>query len=375
MNRFQVFSGEAGVRTLEPAWRALTAQVAPRRHFHHVEWYLALAATLDRHGPGPLNCIAVFSEDRRLAAVLPMRLVRTEIGPLKLNAIRLVSDHLDNETARDIVLSPGLTQTSFLQGFVRHLAEHETSWDVIELPGILEDSHAAEALRHSPQIPHLLLPGGAWGRCEFISCAAGDRPFERLSKGFRQNLRTSGNKLKTSSVAFEFARTEDALLQLFPEFLKVESSGWKGELGTSVLKTPIADTFLRKLIAHFASIGGCEIHVMRKDHASIAALFGIVTDGIWYIFRIGYDETYHRASPGHLIIENLLRRRAAHGSFDVLTPYNAPPWFQAWKPDKALSLFNAYLFRPSPKGLELARHVAMLLQAQPGRSLSAVGIP
>jgi hypothetical protein len=82
---------------------------------------------------------------------------------------------------------------------------------------------------------------------------------------------------------------------------------------------------------------------MRKDNQPIAALFGIVTNRIWYMFRIGYDETCHRIFPGHLIIENLLGQRAEQSSFDVLTPYNAPVWFRAWKPDKTLALFHVYV--------------------------------
>jgi CelD/BcsL family acetyltransferase involved in cellulose biosynthesis len=366
MNRVEMFSGEKGLRSLEPAWRSLTAQPASMRHFHRVEWYLALAATFETHGLGKLQCFAAFSDRETLAAILPMHLLRKQIGPFQLNAMRLVSDHSDNQTARDFVMSPGLAQTSFFQGFVRFMADNFSSWDVIELPGILEDSYAAAALKHCPQIPHFMMPGGAWGRCEFISCGDGDYPFERLSKGFRQNLRTAHNKLKPGSVSFESARTERALLEFLPELLKVESSGWKGELGTSVLKTPPAGTFMRKLISHFGPIGGCEIHLMRTDNASVAALFGIVTDKIWYIFLNGYDEAYHRISPGHLIIENLLAQRAPHNSFDVLTPYNAPPWFRAWKPDKTVRIFDAYLFRPSAKGVELARQVAAFLHAHPG---------
>jgi hypothetical protein len=293
-----------------------------------------------------------------------MRAVRTQIGPFQLASMRLVSDHGDFHTARDLLLPSALAQTGFFQGLVRFMADQDPTWDVIELLGILEDSCAAAALKYCRQTPFLIGPGGAWGHCEFISCADGDRPFERLSKGFRQNLRTAHNKLKARSISFEIARAENDLLELLPEFLKVESSGWKGELGTSMLKTPAAVTFLRELISSFAPVGGCEIHLMRVDNEPVAAMFGIVTDKTWYVFRIGYNEAHHRASPGHLIVENLLRRRSGHGCFDALTPYGAPPWFRAWKPDKTSRVSNAYVFRPSARGLDLARQIAAFQQSQ-----------
>ena len=361
MIRVQFFDGAAGVRALAPAWRSLTAQLQSRRHFHHVEWHLALTETFERHNLVSLRCAAVFSDDN-LVAVFPFRFMRMQLGPIQLNALRLASDHIDAATARDFVLAPGLAETGFFQGFAKYMAEHDASWDVMELPGILEDSLAAKALNHCPQLPFLQVPAGPWGRVEFISFGEDDQPLNRLTKGFKQNLRTAHNKLKAELITFETASAEHDLLRSLPEFLKVESSGWKGELGTSALKDAATGTFLRQLISHFAPIGGCEIRLMRIDNAAIATMFGMVVDNIWYIFRIGYDETYHRASPGHLIIENLLKERASNKTFRVVTPYNAPPWFGAWKPDGILQIFNAYLFRPSPHGLKLAKHVATIMQ-------------
>jgi hypothetical protein len=360
MIRVQIFDGAAGVRALAPAWRSLTAQLQSKRHFHHVEWHLALAETLERHNLAPLRCAAVFSGDA-MVAVFPFRFMRVQLGPLQVNALRLASDQIDAATARDFILAPGLAQTGFFQGFVKYMAEHHAWWDIMDLPGILEDSLAATALKHCSQLPILQTPGGAWGRVESISSGDDDQPLNRLTKGFRQNLRTAHNKLKAELVTFEIASAEHDLLRLLPEFLKVESSGWKGELGTSALKDPATGTFVRQLISHFAPIGGCEIRLMRIGDAAIATMFGIVTDNIWYIFRIGYDEAYHRASPGHLIIENLLKERRTNKSFRFVTPYNAPPWFGAWKPDSILQIFNAYLFRPSPDGLKLAKQAATIM--------------
>jgi Acetyltransferase (GNAT) domain len=357
--RVERFSGALGVRALAPAWRALTAQLPSRRHFHHVEWYLALAETLERHNLRPLFCIAVFAGDA-LVAVFPYREDRLQLGTHALRLMKLASDQGEGETARDFVIAPALVGGNFFQGLVKYLAEHDASWDVILLQGIVEDSLAATALSNAPKLPYFQTPGGALDRrrIEFISCGTADQPFERLSKGFRQNLRTAHNKLKCREITFETGRSESDLLRLLPEFMAVETSGWKGELGTSAHKEAKTNTFLRQLIAHLGPSGGCEIALLRADAQPIAALFGVVLDGIWYIFRIGYDEDYHRASPGHLVIESLLKRNATQTSFTTLTPYNAPAWFSAWKPDSR-QIFNAYVFRPSAEGVKLARHIEL----------------
>jgi len=362
--RVELFSGKAGLYKLAPAWRLLTAQLKFKRHFHQVEWYLALAETFERHNMVPLRCFAIFIGDG-LVAVFPYRPMRIKVGAISLRAMLLVSDQSEAQTARDFVRAPVLAESNFLEWFVEYMAQNHATWDVIALLGILEDSFAAAALKNSPQLSIIQTEGGAWGRIECISCGDGDRPFERLSKGFKQNLRTAHNKLNSEQVTFQTAWTESDLERLLPEFLKVESSGWKGELGTSALKDPATNTFLRQLISHLGPSGGCEIHLMQVNDETIAALFGIVMDNVWYIFRIGYDESYHRASPGHLVIENLLKHRATHKSFDVITPYNAPPWFHAWKPDRILQIFNAYLFRPSPEGIKLAKQIDAMKRSSP----------
>jgi CelD/BcsL family acetyltransferase involved in cellulose biosynthesis len=372
MIRVQVFSGEAGIRELAPAWRSLTAQLPSRRHFHHVEWYLALAETLQRHNLAQLECVAVFSAST-LVAVFPFRRMPMQFATMDLRALRLASDQIDSQTARDFIIAPDLVETGFLARFVEFMAKHDPAWEIMHLPGILDNSSAAAALKHNAELPYLLTPGGLFGRIELITCGENDRPFERLSKGFKQNLRTSHNKLKAEQVTFEVARTQTALTTLFPEFLNVESAGWKGDLGTSALKEPWTNTFLRQLISHFGPSGGCEIHVMRVNGKPIATLFGIVTNNIWYILRIGYDEAYHQCSPGHLILENLLKPGTTPKPFNVLTPYNAPPWFHAWKPDKLQQIFNGYIFRPSPKGIELANRAAVILQAQASQPPKTTG--
>ncbi len=362
--RVEVFSGSAGLRTLAPAWRSLTSQLKFKRHHHHVEWYLALAETFEQHKLAPLRCIAVFSASNVLVAVFPCRYMRLIIGAIELKVIRLVSDHSENNTARDVIMASVLHATDFFQEFLKYLAQHDPVWDVVLLEGLLEDAFATVALQRVSQLPRFQTPGG-WGRMEFISCGDEDRPFERLSRGFKQNLRTAHNKLESEDVTFEVARMQGDVIRLFPDFLKVESSGWKGELGTSALKEPPTSTFLHQLMMHFGPSAGCEIHVMRVSDQPIASLFGIVTDNVWFIVRTGYDESYHRISPGHLIIENLLKQRATNKGFNTLTPYNAPPWFHAWKPDRILKVYDSWVFRPSSRGSELANQIAMIMRHVP----------
>jgi Acetyltransferase (GNAT) domain len=355
--RIERFSGSAGLRALAPAWRQLTAQLPARRHFHHVEWYLALAETLEKHSLQPLHCIAVFSRDA-LVAVLPYRQDLLQFGPYPLRVMKLVSDQGDGETARDFIMAPELVQGSFFQGLVKYLAQHDESWDVISLHGILQDSYAAITLQSSPQLPFFQTPGGALdrGHIFFLSCGDGDQPLERASELFREDLRKAHNQTKSEEVTFVVARAEHELTRVLSDLLRVEPSCWVGTMG-SALKDAAASTFMCELVGQFGPKGECELRVMRVGDRRAAAVFGLVTDGIWYMFSIGYDETFERALPGHLVIENLLETRAEHPMFSVITPYSAPDWFEDWNPNLISDVYNAYIFRPSPEGVRLAREI------------------
>jgi hypothetical protein len=99
---------------------------------------------------------------------------------------------------------------------------------------------------------------------------------------------------------------------------------------------------------------------MRVRDRPIASIFGVVTDEIWFLFRTGYDEKYHRVSPGHLIIENLLKQNAVKTEFGTFTLYNATPWFSPWKADRTLKVYNKWVFRPSQSGWELGQKLLVM---------------
>jgi Acetyltransferase (GNAT) domain len=361
--RVEIFNGSAGLRELAPRWRSLTSRLNFKRHHHHFEWHLALAETLDENDfVASAKYIAAFSDDNTLVAIIPFRFVRLEIGSFQLKVIRLVSDQDDSPIARDIVIEPTLARTDFLQEIVRCLADLDTNWDAILFGDVLEDSLAAVALQRVSRFPYFQTPGGAHGRMEFLSCGKEDRPFEGLSKGFKQNLRTAHNKLKSQNATFEIAQTEADLTNLLPDFLKVESSGWKGELGTSALQHSPTHTFLRLLIRHLGPKAACEIHVMLVRDQPISSIFGIVMNEIWFLFRTGYDESYHSVSPGHLIIENLLKQNSAKTEFGTFTLYNVPPWFSPWKADRTLKVYNKWAFRPSERGWKLGQKLLTMIQ-------------
>jgi len=359
--RVEMFQGAAALQTLAPAWRTLAARLLPRRHFHCVEWYLALCDTFARFSLDDILFFAVSCRDE-LVAVLPFRRIAIDLAGVEVRALQLLSNVLEAATVRDIVLPAPSAHPELLDVLVRHFDRTEGSWDLLSFPGLLQESGAVGAIGLSPKLPLTCTPAGLGSRIELVSCGDSDQPFARLSKGFRQNLRTAHNNLRGQDVRFITATTPSELAECYPAFLSVESSGWKGEEGTSVARQPIVDKFLQNVMAHFGPRGECEIHLMSVDDRTVAAMFCVVIDDVCFIARTGYDETFSKVSPGHLILEYVIRRRGAAGHLKAVTPYNSPRWFEAWKPDVVLPILNAYVFRPSLEGLQLRNRVETSLR-------------
>src|SRR6516164_7455620 len=87
--RMEVFHGKEGLLKLAPAWGKLKDRVRNRRHFHRVEWYLALAETFETFGPaGSLICFGFFSSGD-LVSALPFRPIQIDVAGIRLRAMQL----------------------------------------------------------------------------------------------------------------------------------------------------------------------------------------------------------------------------------------------------------------------------------------------
>ena len=337
--------GNQGLHDLKRDWSRLYARIRTRRHLHQIEWYVALAQTFEHAQSGNLVCLRV-SHGTRPILIMPLQAVRVSDGHSQLKVLELLSDPTGHQSARDFLIDEAFEETTLLADLLGYLAKIDRSWDIISLRGILANSCAFSSMKKATKLNVMRSPGGHWGKNEFVTCAPGHDPFSRLSKSFRQNLRTAHNKLKGRDVSYISVNTCLDVQEMFSDFLNVESSGWKGEEGSSVLKIPSLQYFLTHLTKLLAASNGCEIHVMKVDGKVAAALFCVVADGISYLLRTGYDEALHLASPGNLLFEHLLKTKGAAGNTVIVAPYNAPPWFKAWRPDVILGIYNVIIRRP-----------------------------
>lgn len=96
-------------------------------------------------------------------------------------------------------------------------------------------------------------------------------------------------------------------LDAFEAFLRLEASGWKGQGGTALLSTEQTANFSRSFIAAMAAQDRLRIDLIRFKGEAIAALVLVEHQGRSHAWKIAFDETLARFSPGQRVTLQALR--------------------------------------------------------------------
>jgi CelD/BcsL family acetyltransferase involved in cellulose biosynthesis len=118
-------------------------------------------------------------------------------------------------------------------------------------------------------------------------------------KHFR-DLQRKGRKLASElgDIAFVDRAGE---LQAVDDFLALEAAGWKGEQGTALASGPGAE-FFRAICGRFAETGRLQMITMQAGHRIVAMMSALVAGDGLFCFKIAYDESLGRFSPGTQLI-------------------------------------------------------------------------
>ena len=117
----------------------------------------------------------------------------------------------------------------------------------------------------------------------------------------RQARRLAGTADVRLSTVAEPAAVGDALVN----FLTLEAGGWKGRAGTAAIADEAIRAFMTRAVMGLAAEGKAAIHrIMVGDRAAAAAIILKSGDRAWF-WKIAYDETLARFSPGVLLAADI----------------------------------------------------------------------
>ena len=268
------------------AWRDLSVRALDPNVFYDPAFALPAAPVF-----GDPGAVVVWSKGGHLIGLFPARVAR-RYG---------VMAALTGWTHPYAPFGVPLVDREEAEGAITAFLDHaEAKGMLVLLPLIAAEGPFATALSRV-----LVRRGGAMERygahARALLAPADDRIryldhiAHRKLKELRRQRRRLADKGK---VSFDTARTPDAVASAFAQFLTLEAAGWKGRFGSAAIEHPAISAFMQQAVTRLAADGRVRIDRLTQHGRALAATITLCAGDSAWLWKIAYDETVARASPG-----------------------------------------------------------------------------
>ena len=132
-----------------------------------------------------------------------------------------------------------------------------------------------------------------------------------------KELRRQRNRLADrGEVTLHIASEPESVASALETFLALEASGWKGKRGTALVQDEGDAAFIREAAQKLAERGEFEVLTLCAGSQAAAACLAIKSGRRAYFFKLAYDETESKTSPGVQITLDLTRHLCAGGGIE-----------------------------------------------------------
>ena len=319
--------GGDGLIALREQWMDLLCRALNPTFLHELPWSLAVATALKS---GRVVFYFVYDRDR-LVAVIPLEYRARWNGPVRLRALHLPSH--SNIYLNDILLDRDYVDKDVLGAVLEAVSGQPQGlrWDYFKL----RKFNARSAL-------YAYLQGRAVelrevGGSAFIPCR-NRADIQGISKKAWKNANRLARKAadEVGPLALTHSTPGEPLEPWFEDFMRIESSGWKGEdgTGTSLLLDKRAQAFFRALIVENAENWETRVYVLCFGEAQVASVLCICSGQVLYVLKTGYNEEYKAYGPGSILIARLIEIMAENPDVSAINLTTAPPWSERWHFDR-----------------------------------------
>ncbi|MBN8955937.1 MAG: GNAT family N-acetyltransferase [Rhizobiales bacterium] len=336
----------ADLADIAPAWRDLARRALEPNVFYEPEFALATAPVF---GP-KVEVLLVWSrqEPRRLVGFFPFQISHRRYG--------LFPSVLVGWTHPYAPLGTALVDGDAPEAVVAALFDYVAASS--DLPRLMLFPLAPTQGRWANALAAALVRRG--GRVALFDqhrrallAPPGDRKTyldRSVSRGKRKELRRQLRRLsERGALVVSQALTPEAIGPALEAFLALEAKGWKGRTGSAAIMQAGVGAFMRQAMHDLSARGGARLVLLSVADRPIAA--GIVLrsgERAWF-WKIAYDETEARASPGVQLTIELTRSLLADATLE--------------QTDSCATAGHPMIDRLWLERLELADH---LLQIGPG---------
>ena len=361
----EVLTNLAQLRALAPDWEALAADaLEPNPFYEH--WMLLPA--LEAYGAGDgFRCIAVW-DNGTLGALFPMR--------LKWGWRRMPLTALRSWRHRNMLTcTPLIRAKAGHQGAAQYIAAVVGSGlaSLVEFDWIAAGGPFFAALTDAMaqgQWPWMLTD--AYARALLVR---GRDPRECFNSNMKNNLRRWRARLAAAGALTPVRLAPGDDLAAWTEaFMRLEASGWKGRAGSALACREDDRRFVAAVFGEAFRRGQLQISGLDLGGRPLARHIMISAGDGSFSFKLAYDETHAKCSPGILAeVENVSQflETPALRWIDSNTARESTGYARVWK-DRRTVQRVAIGVRPAGAlalvgltGLRLARHWVRRRRAPP----------
>lgn len=168
---------------------------------------------------------------------------------------------------------------------------------------------AKAAARVAEATGRFFAPSAGYSRALLSGGYRTEETLEEALKGKkRKELRRLRARLEDEgAVVFDTLACADRVASWTANFLSLEGAGWKGGAGTAFASSDAGRAFFTAAVQRSFGAGSLDFHRLSVDGRPIAMIINFIERGAGYSFKIAYDETYARFSPGVLLEIEMMR--------------------------------------------------------------------
>jgi CelD/BcsL family acetyltransferase involved in cellulose biosynthesis len=186
-----------------------------------------------------------------------------------------------------------------------------------------------------------------------------DRAFAIIPKK-RKELRRQRRRLaELGGLAVDVATDRAAVAAALADFIELEARGWKGRTGTAAKNDARIHRFVESAVAGLAAEGKVRIDRLQVGGRPIAAVVTLRGGDVAWTWKIAYDESYARYSPGVQLMCDVSRALLADATIrqvDSCASAGHPMIDHLWRARIELA-DRLIALRPSPIAFPLVRQL------------------
>jgi CelD/BcsL family acetyltransferase involved in cellulose biosynthesis len=312
---------------LEPAWKRLAERAISRHPFCAFDW---VRSWWEAFGGGRELHVFVASRQgsREIDAIAPLMLTRGRLFGFPIRRLQSISNE---QTPRfDFLVAEG-AEGSFAA--LWDAMRRDVTWDVLQLTQVTE--HGATLAEVERMAIDAELPIGRWRSDDSPYLVFDGRdadPYQRaVGRKHRRNVERLLRRLSEAGpVELEIFTDPGDVERALPDAFRLEASGWKDRVGTSILMQPAVETFYRTLARRHGESRQLRLIFLKSNGVRIAFMYGVRQGNALFLVKCGYDPDFARYAPVHLLCHLLFSEARARALDTVEFLGTNDAWKQRW---------------------------------------------